>query len=149
VRGQRVNHSEARATCGCCKTKESVLDYFDRGLRRSRQATFPVVGDVIQGPNRLSARYDLRVEDGSIRGVSFKASTCVTLVAYCELLAEWATGKSLRDAMLIDPGELADGLAGVPVMKRDRAMLAARALQSALAAAVGSSDKLLWEKEEP
>jgi NifU-like protein involved in Fe-S cluster formation len=138
VRGHTANHGERNQTCGCCKTKLSVLDYFDRGLRRSRQATYPVVGELIHGPNGLRARYDVLVEDAVIRRVSFQASTCVTLVAYCELLAEWATGKSLRDAMQIDPGKLAEGLDGVPVMKRDRAVLATRALQSALANAVGT-----------
>ena len=89
----------------------AVLDYFNLGLQRGKHGvTFPagadvVVGDVIRGSTGLTLRYQLHVDRGVIQQVSFKAPTCVTLVAYCEVLAQWATGMSLREAICIRADE--------------------------------------------
>ena len=118
----------------------TVLDYFHLGLQRDKHAgTLPVVGVVARGSTGLTVRYQLRVEYGVVQQVSFKASTCVTLVAYCELLAQWATKMPLREAICICAEELADSLVGVPTCKRDRAWLAVQAMQNAVVAAVKAS----------
>ena len=117
----------------------TVLDYFNLGLQRGKHASLPHVGDEIQGPAGLTVRYQLRVEHGVVQQVSFKASTCVTLVAYCEMLAQWATGIPVRDAICICAKELADSLVGVPTCKRDRAWLAVQAMRQAVGAAIETS----------
>jgi NifU-like protein involved in Fe-S cluster formation len=78
------------------------------------------------------AQFSVQLDDGVIESVSFKASFCVTLIAYCELLAEWATGATLRRASGIRPADLAVALTCVPPDKRDCAMLAKAALSSAI-----------------
>ena len=123
----------------------TVLDYFNLGLQRGKHAAARpvvgdvVVGDVVRGSTGVTLRYQLLVEHGVVRQVSFKAPTCVTLVAYCEILAQWATGMSLREVICIRGEELADRLVGAPACKRDRAWLAVQAMQNAVAAAVKAS----------
>ena len=74
------------------------MDYFDRGLRRSKRAALPIIGNAVEGHTGVRVRFSLQIEENDICDVSFQASTCVTLVAYCELLSQLATGRSLRDA---------------------------------------------------
>jgi hypothetical protein len=76
------------------------------------------------------------VIDGVIADVPFEATTCVTLVAYCEVAAEWATGLTvLAAAQRVRVRALVTALAPVPASKRQRAPLAALALSAALAEA--------------
>ena len=117
----------------------TVLDYFNLGLQRGGHTALPIVGEVVQGPAGLTVRFQLRGERGIISHVSFNASTCVTLVAYCEMLAQRATGLSMREATSICADELTEDLVGVPSCKRDRAWLAVRAMQSAVVAATLTS----------
>ena len=131
--------NEARRSSGYGQAEMTVLDYFNLGLQRGKHASLPHVGDEIQGPAGLTVRYQLRVEHGVVQQVSFKASTCVTLVAYCEMLARWTTGAKVHKALCIRADELADSLTDAPVCKRDRAWLAVQAMQSAVSAAVKAS----------
>jgi NifU-like protein involved in Fe-S cluster formation len=135
---QKRQGSAAAAHCGACdRRKLTVVDYFNLGQQRSkRSAPLTHVGEVVSGPLGLTVRYELDVERGVVRQVSFQASTCVTLIAYCELLAQRATGVSMRDVLCLRAEELAGELPGVPVHKRDRVWLAVRAMQQAIAAAV-------------
>ena len=121
-------------------TELTVIDYFNFGLRRERHERLTSVGQLVREASGLGVRYSLRVESGIVNEVSFKASTCVTLVAYCELLAQTATGVSLQQAICIDPEKLTQRLAGVPRAKYDRAWLAVQAMQSAIAAAVNGNE---------
>ncbi len=122
-----------------------MLDYFNLGLQRGEHTALPIVGETVQGPVGLTVQYQLLVEQGVISRVSFKATTCVTLVAYCEMLAQWATGMALREAVCIRAEELAKSLAGAPTCKRDRAWLAIQAMRYAVVAAVETSS---CEKKE-
>jgi NifU-like protein involved in Fe-S cluster formation len=126
-------------TCegACCgsKPRRTVSDLFDRGYKRSRLPSFAIEGVELRGENDLSARFSLDLVNGMIAGARFRASTCITLIAYCELLTELVAGKTPRDAARISEGELVASLPGVPAMKRDRAALATDAFRAALAAA--------------
>jgi NifU-like protein involved in Fe-S cluster formation len=108
---------------------------FDRGYRRNRLVPFAFEGAELHDTNDLTARFSLDLADGTIRGTRFRVSTCITLIAYCELLTELAAGKSPRDAARISEAELVAALPDVPAMKRDRAPLAINAFRAALAAA--------------
>lgn len=119
----------------CCggAAKPTMSDYIDRGLRRIRSATLPIVGDARHDDTRRFARFSLRVERGVITGVAFEASVCVTLIAYCEVLAEWVTGLTMPvAARRIRPLDLTSELPLVPAHKRDRALLASQALMAAV-----------------
>lgn len=124
-------------TAGCCGAarRRTVSDCFDRGLRRNRTEPFPIAGETLQDANGLSAQFSLKLEDGLIASVRFRVTSCVALVAYAEVLAEEAEKFSLQSAAAIAPDVLIDILDGVPAFRRDRAILAVRALRSAISAA--------------
>jgi len=114
----------------CCGTvgKPTMSDYIDRGLRRARSATLPIVGDARHDAGRF-ARFSLRVERGVITGVAFDASVCGTLVAYCEVAAESVTGLTIpAAARRMRSLDLTSALPLVPAYKRDLALLASQAL---------------------
>ena len=118
----------------CCGTagKPTMSDYIDRGLRRARSATLPIVGDARHDAGRY-ARFSLRVERGVVTGVAFDASVCGTLVAYCEVLAEWVTGLTIpAAARRIRPFDLTAALPLVPAYKRDLALLASQAMMTTI-----------------
>jgi NifU-like protein involved in Fe-S cluster formation len=98
----------------------------------------PTEGQAVEGPDGLRASFSLNCQGQQLERISFKASTCITLVAYCEALSELAEGQELRTAIQITPIELVARLPQVPELKRDRASLAVRALQSAIVRAVSN-----------
>ena len=116
----------------CCGTagRPTMSDYIDRGLRRARSATLPIVGDARHDAGQF-ARFSLRMERGVITAVGFEVSVCGTLVAYCEVLAEWVTGLTIpAAARRIRPLDLTSALPLVPADKRDLALLATQALMT-------------------
>jgi len=127
----------------CCgvSPRRSVSALFDRGYRRARLAPLASQGEPRRDGNGFTAQFSLAVEDGAIEGVGFRASTCVTLVAYCELVAELAAGQTVADAARLSPAALISELEGVPPAKRDRAFLAIGAFRNALAVA--------WNAQSP
>ncbi len=116
----------------------SVADYFEKGWRRQRSDPLPVRGDLVAGCTSLFARVSVAVKDGQISKACFQSSTCVPLVAYCELLVEMVEGKSLWEAMSILPDDLIDRLPEIPTYRRNRAALATKALANAVGKAMGS-----------
>ncbi len=121
-------------TMACCgvAARRNVSDLFDRGLCRARQAPLAIEGDERRDGNGLAARFSLAVADGRLAQIGFKASTCITLVAYCELIAELAAGRDIRQAARLSSAGLIAELPDVPPLKRDRAPLAIAAFRDAL-----------------
>jgi NifU-like protein involved in Fe-S cluster formation len=79
------------------------------------------------------ARFGVQVAGGVVTAIGFRASPCVTLIAYCELAAERVAGQPLAAAVrTLQPGDLARTLPAVPPSRRGSAQLASRALLSAL-----------------
>jgi len=119
---------------GCCggSTRPPTLtDYIDRGLRRRRAAPLPIRGDVRCDDAGRFARFSIRVTGEVISAVAFDATTCVTLIAYCEVAAEWVTGLTVAAAARrIRVDELLAALPLVPVGKRDRSLLAVQAMMA-------------------
>jgi hypothetical protein len=128
----------AECTQGCCGAarRRTVSDCFDRGLRRNRLEPFAVTGETLTDPNALIAQFSLDLRGSEIAAVRFKVTSCVALVAYSEVLAEEAEKLSLQSAAAIDPKVLIDTLEGVPAFRRDRAILAVRALRAAIQSAI-------------
>ncbi|MCC7418470.1 MAG: iron-sulfur cluster assembly scaffold protein [Acidobacteria bacterium] len=117
------------ACCSASPRVPSIIDYIERGLRRRRRPPLPIAGDVQHDAGGRHARFTLAVDGDTISAVAFEATTCATLVACCEQLAETVTGRSLDHARSAVP------LAQLPQVPPDRHYLstfAARALQSAL-----------------
>ena len=66
-----------------------------------------------------------------ITKADYRCTTCVTLVALCEHLAELAEGMRLSDAARYEPEVLIGKHPEIPPERRDRAGLAAEALRAA------------------
>jgi hypothetical protein len=131
------------ATCrqACCSVmpRRTVAELFERGFRRNRAAPLPVEGAPCTDFEGNAARFSLSVADGKITRVGFRVSSCATLIAYCELIAEMAPGFGPDIARGLSPADLAEALPGVPALKRERSVLAIAGFRAALAAAQDSS----------
>lgn len=109
----------------------SVSTCFDAGWRRQREPELPYTGEAVVAADGLWARFSLSLGDGVIEQARFRAASCVTLVAYCELLCRMITGERVATAETLSPQVLVDQLPGVPPVKQDRAVLAVAALRGA------------------
>lgn len=122
-------------TC-CTSSHLSLIDYLERGLRRRREPAYSVVGEVRRDHEGRTAQFSVQLNDTVIQSVSFKTSSCATLIAYCEVLAQWATGLTLQAAVRVRPPQLLAALPSVPAYKRYCAILATAAFLSVVQTAV-------------
>ena len=76
--------------------------------------------------------FTLRVEEGRIQEVKFKARSCVTTVACASALTEMVEGKDVDSALAIRPEELSQALGAVPVEKMYCCRLVIATLHQAL-----------------
>lgn len=130
------DHCREAACCGGAR-QATMSDYIDRGLQRRRRASLPIAGAARSDEAGHFARFSLRLDHGVVTEVAFDASLCVTLIAFCEVAAERATGLAVRAAaQRVGPQALTAALPLVPASKRDRAFLAAQALAIALGQSV-------------
>jgi len=139
-----MNSTEREDECGCCAPRArppAIIDYIEQGLRRRRRPPLPVAGEERHDAEGRRVRFSLHLTNGAVFAVGFEVTMCVTLVAYCERLAQLVTGLSLEAAASrIDATALAASLPQVPPHKRTLSELAAAGLQSALRhAAKGAS----------
>ncbi len=88
------------------------------------EVTNPVCGDEL--------KLFLKVEDGRIADVRFKAYGCAAALAAASLLTELVKGKSLDEAREISAQDIAQGLGGLPKHKIHAGDLAEDAIQEAL-----------------
>jgi NifU-like protein involved in Fe-S cluster formation len=123
----------------CCSVtpRLTVSELFERGLRRNRAAPLPVQGALCTDAEGQTAALSLDILEDRIAAISFRASTCATLIAYCELVAQTMTGLRIESALSLTAQSLADSLPGIPPLKRDRIVLAVAAYRAALMAANG------------
>jgi NifU-like protein involved in Fe-S cluster formation len=127
------------ATCreACCSVtpRLTVSELFERGFRRNRTAPLPIKGEAFSDAEGNTARFSIDVTGETIAAVSFRASSCATLIAYCEYLAEVTPGFRLNIATAFTATSLVEALPGVPAFRRARAVLAVAAFRAALAQA--------------
>lgn len=129
----------AHESCGCCGSgvrRRSVTEYFDLGRQRMTLDPLPLVGDERRSANGLTVRFSVRLEDGRVREVRYRASLCMALVAYCELVAELVTDRPLPAAARLTRADLVAGMPGIPVVRHDRATLAWTAFVTTLGKAL-------------
>lgn len=124
------------ATCrqACCSAmpRLTVSELFERGFRRLREVPHAIEGDACSDAEGNFAHFSLDFANGRIQRVGFRSSSCATLIAYCELIAEVAAGFSHAIAREMTAKEIVDALPGVPAYKHERATLAVAAFRSAL-----------------
>jgi NifU-like protein involved in Fe-S cluster formation len=111
----------------------TVSELLERGLRRNRQAALAVEGAECTDAEGNRARFSVANGGGKVTAVGFCATSCATLIAYSELIAEITPGMGLDLAAGLAARDLIDVLPGVPPPKRERAVLAVAAFRSALA----------------
>lgn len=129
VRGNQLGVSAPRAA--------SVLDYHERGRQTRRTPPLPLQGPAVEHDG-LQATFSLQLDDRDrVTAARFQSTSCTTLVAYCQLAADLAHGRSTRELARLDPRSLIEYLRGVPAMRRDRAAIATAALRAAAGAAHG------------
>jgi NifU-like protein involved in Fe-S cluster formation len=126
-------------TCreACCSVtpRRTVSELFERGFHRNRAAPLPIEGAQLTDAEGNVASFSLDVVDGQVARLGFRATTCATLIAYCELIAEIAPGFRLEIARALTATDLVNALPGVPALRRERAMLAIAAFRAALTTA--------------
>lgn len=119
----------------------SAFDHLIRGFRRNGGPLLAVVGRVAHDGDGRTAQFSVEVEDGVLTAVSFNVSTCATLIAYCEFVAEGVTGATLSQAVALTPEQVIAPLKGIPPHKHDCARLAISALHAAVKKAQNGGTK--------
>jgi nitrogen fixation NifU-like protein len=112
---------------------EAVLDHFQHprnsgelpGASAVAEVTNPACGDVL--------RLAVRVADGRIAEIRFKAQGCVTAIASASALTEMMHGASLQDLAAITAEQIAAALGGLPPATVHGSELAVDALRAMLA----------------
>jgi hypothetical protein len=127
------------ATCraDCCSTtpRMSASELFSRGFRRNRETPLAIEGAPCRDAEGNAAGFSLALAGPTIAELRFRATSCATLIAYCEYLAETLPGHAPALALAFTAPDLVTAVPGVPAQKHARAILAVAALRAALAAA--------------
>jgi len=90
----------------------------------SAEVENPVCGDVV--------RLTLKVQDGQITEVRFKAKGCVPAMACASALTELALGKHISDARALRREDVITAVGGLPQASTHAAQLAIDVLSTAL-----------------
>jgi hypothetical protein len=111
----------------------TVYDYFRRACRRDPEQLSGIAGEKCIDSEGNSAVFSLEPSSsGVIESAQYRCTTCFTLVALCERLADELTGSSVADAASWTAERLLSLHPEIPAMRHDRAMLAVTAVQSAV-----------------
>jgi NifU-like protein involved in Fe-S cluster formation len=130
-----------REACCSAAPRLTVNELFERGYRRNRAAPLSIEGARQADAEGHSACFSLDIANGKIDAVGFRATTCATLIAYCEYIAEIVPGFRLEIARELTAAQLAASVPGVPPLKHDRAVLAITAFRASLAAAATATHR--------
>ena len=84
----------------------------------------PVCGDII--------RLSLKLQDGRIDAIGFKAKGCVPAMACGSALAELASGKTISEARRLQRADVIAAVGGLPQASAHAAQLALDALAAAI-----------------
>src|SRR5689334_15450897 len=107
-----------REACCSVTPRLTVSELFERGFRRNRAAPLPIEGAAFTDADGNTACFSVDVTGEAIAAVSFRGSSCATLIAYCEYLAEVTPGLRLDIASAFTATSLVEALPGVPAFKR-------------------------------
>lgn len=111
----------------------TVYEYFQRACTRRPEQFRGIAGEKCTDTDGNSAVFALEpASSDRIQTARYRCTTCVTLVALCERLADELTGSSLADASSWSAERLLALHPEVPAVRHDRAILAVKAVQSAV-----------------
>jgi NifU-like protein involved in Fe-S cluster formation len=114
----------------------AAIDYLIRGFRRNHAPSLPIVGRVVRDRAGHTVQFSIDVREGVLNAISFNVSSCPTLIAYSEYIAERVTGSKLSHAIALTPQAVIASLQGIPPYKCDCARLAVTALRFVVKAAL-------------
>jgi len=80
-------------------------------------------------------RFEIDLAAGIVERVRFRASPCISLIAYSEWISQRVEGWPIERALGLTASEVIDGVPEIRETRHLRARLALRALQSACAVA--------------
>ena len=124
--------SEVRTEGLESKLARTVHDYFIEGYRRTGRTTLrDFSGTPVQGSEDLSAAFQLFVREGTVTRVEYRCSSCVTLVALCEHVAQHLVGQPVEIVRALKPELLATWHPEVPRSHQNRSHLVIRAVRYA------------------
>ena len=111
---------------------DKVLDHFHHPrnigeiaqANATAEASNPMCGDVM--------KLSVRVSEGRLTEVKFKAQGCIPAIACGSWLAEWLKGKSLSEIRGLTALQIESGLRGLPVASRHASVLAVDTLNKLL-----------------
>lgn len=92
----------------------------------------PVCGDML--------RLALRVREGRIVAVRFKAAGCAAAIAACSAMTELVDGRPVADAARLQESDITALIGELPPMKTHALVLAREGLQRALAGLEGPAE---------
>ena len=112
---------------------DTVLDHFERprnngaleGANAVASMSNPVCGDTLL--------LMLHIDDERIEEARWQSDGCVASIAAASLLSELVRGRSLEEASALTREALVEALGGLPASKLHASVLAADALEHALA----------------
>ena len=118
-----------------------MYDYFHQAMRNPGKVLTDPRSPLLFGEEDHCAAFEVHHCGGRISDVRFKCTTCFTLVAFCEHIAELARGISFAEAGEIGPERLLELHPEVPAQLSNRADLASAAFRAALANTIRESQK--------
>jgi len=114
------------------RSGKTVYHYFQQALRNSSNVLTDLQSVLVSDENGNCAAFEVNQCEGKVTRVRFKCTTCMTLVALCEHIAELAQGNSIAEAWEIDCKMLLQLHPEVPARLRNRADLASKAFHGAI-----------------
>ena len=112
---------------------ETVLDHFERPRNNGELADANAVGYMTNPVCGDTLLLMLRVERDRIEDARWQSDGCVASIAASSLLSELVRGKSIEEASSLTREAVVEALGGLPASKLHASVLAADALQHALA----------------
>lgn len=111
--------------------RHDVYHYFQQAYRRQLQPLSSPLRFIDE--DGLQAAFSIGICGiGRIERVDYRCTTCMTLVALCEHVAEQLFGATLEEARTLDADQLLKLHPEIPVSRRCRARLALNAARAAL-----------------
>jgi hypothetical protein len=111
--------------------RRDVYHYFERSYRRQPQLDSSVLRFVAD--DEVQAAFVIRLASPDrIETVQYRCTTCMTLMAMCEHIAEDLQGSTIAQARTLTAERILAQHPEIPPSRRSRAHLAAAAAQAAL-----------------
>ena len=112
--------------------QRDVYSYFQQACRRKLHAE--INPEHFVELDEAKAGFVVRIDDsGRIGEIEYRCTTCVTLVALCEHVAEDLRGVDLNKARTLTASDILHLHPEIPTSRRSRAQLATAAVHAAIA----------------